>query len=473
MVTTLTQALLNMKFTRQFLLVIVSVLAIGMAIIGFWIGHLIETNAVNRTAAISAVYLESIVESQIQGCTCRGVLNGQSHKELDSLFVSGPLHREVLRFKLWDADGRIGYSSDHAQIGLRFPIAGDLAAAFGGSVKARVSKLEQSDNQPELARWSELLEVYVPIRLGSGNSKEVVAVAEFYLSVDNLKHEIRSAQLRSWALVAASTFAIYLFLSGMVRRASNTIDQQQQGLRFQLQQLTTLLDENDRMREQLREAGVSTTTLNEESLVRIAADLHDGPAQTIAFALMRFDEFSANCRRCSLSPNTTEQELHSIHSALQSSLKDVRKISSGLAIPGMAELSLADAARRAVRDFEHLSGISVRSEIDDTLLKAPISVKITVYRLLQESLTNCWRHAPNGTPSVRVQKSVGEVLVTIADQGAGFDPQSAAVAGRLGLAFMRERVRLLGGIFEVDSAPGRGTVIRARLPLSTDGMIYG
>jgi signal transduction histidine kinase len=227
------------------------------------------------------------------------------------------------------------------------------------------------------------------------------------------------------------------------------------------------------MREQLREAGVSTTTLNEESLVRIAADLHDGPAQTIAFALMRFDEFAATCRGCASSPSAAEQELRSIHSALQSSLKDVRKISSGLAVPGMAELSLADAARRAVRDFEHLSGITVQSKIDDALGAAPLSVKITVYRLLQESLTNCWRHAPKGTPSVRVQKSVGEVLVTVADQGAGFDPQSAAVAGRLGLAFMRERVRLLGGRFEIDSAPGRGTVIRARLPLTTDGMIYG
>lgn len=473
MVTTLKQALLNMNFSRQFLLMIISVLASSMVIIGSWISHLIETNAVNRTAAISAVYLESIVESQMKGWPCGGTLNGQSHDELDHLFVTGPLHREVLRFKLWDAEGRIGYSSDHAQIGRRFPIAGNLASAFGGSVKARISKLEETDNQPESARWSELLEVYVPIRPDSGPDKNVVAVAEFYLSVDNLNREIRSAQLSSWALVAASTFAIYLFLSGMVRRASNTIHDQQRDLRSQLLQMTTLLDENDRMREQLREAGVSTTTLNEEFLVRIAADLHDGPAQTIAFALMRFDEFAATCRGCSSSPGTAEQELRSIHSALQSSLKDVRKISSGLTVPGMAELSLADTARRAVRDFEHRSKISVQSEIDDALGMAPLSVKITVYRLLQESLTNCWRHAPKGSPGVLVHKTNGEVLVTITDHGAGFDPQSAAIAGRLGLAFMRERVRLLGGIFEIDSAPGRGTIIRARLPLSTDGMIHG
>ena len=469
MVTSLRQAYLKLSFSRQFLLAFISILTTGMVVIGLWIGHLIETNAVNRTASISAVYLESIFESQLSNWPCGGALDTQAHDTLDRIFVSGPLRREVLRFKLWEADGHIAYSSDNTQIGLRFPVTGLLAAAFSGKVQARISELDESDNQPEHAQWSELLEVYVPIHSGPNNN---ITVAEFYLSVESLRREIRNAQLRSWALVAFSTVAIYLLLYSMVRRASNTIKEQQRDLRHQLTQLFSLLDENDRMRDQLREAGVSTTTLNEEFLIRIAADLHDGPAQTIAFALMRFDEFAANCRGCGSSPGTADQDLRSIHSALQSSLRDVRKISSGLAIPGMTEMTLADAARRAVRDFEHLSGISVNSEIDDTLGKAPLSVKITVYRLLQESLNNCWRHAPKGTPRVQVQKIAEEVQVTITDHGAGFDPQSAAVAGRLGLAFMRERVRLLGGVFEIDSAIGRGTVIRARLPLSTDEMIH-
>jgi hypothetical protein len=135
-------------------------------------------------------------------------------------------------------------------------------------------------------------------------------------------------------------------------------------------------------------------------------------------------------------------------------------------------MSLADTVRRAVSDFERVSKQTVITEIDDALNKAPLSVKITVYRLLQESLNNCWRHAQGGEPRIHAQRTEGQILVTITDQGAGFDPQKAAVGGRLGLAFMRERVRLLGGIFEIDSAPGRGTVIRARLPLSTDEVIH-
>jgi len=467
----LQQAFSRLSFSRQFMLAIIAVLVIGMAAIGTWIGQQIETNEVNRAAAISAVYVESILAAQLNGWPNLGTLSSESHAELDSLFVEGPLSQKVVRFKLWDADGRIVYSSDHAQQGRRFPIKGQLAAAFTGTLQARVSDLDEADNQPERARWQRLLEVYVPARVG--NHGKIISVAEFYLSMESLQRDIRAAQLRSWGLVAVTTLAIYLLLFSLVRRANNTILDQQRDLRHQLQQLRTALDENDLIRERLREAGVSTTTLNEEFLIRIAADLHDGPAQAIAYALMRFDEFAAACHVCALPPSSAAQDLRSIYSALQSSLRDVRKISSGLVIPGIADLSLAATARRAVRDFEHMSGQTIQTEIDEALDKAPLAVKITVYRLIQESLTNCRRHAPGGAPQVRVHQTDGQdVLVAITDQGAGFDPQEAAVAGRLGLSFMRERVRLLGGVFEVDSAPGRGTCIRARLPLSTNEMIH-
>jgi signal transduction histidine kinase len=470
MLKVLQEAIDRLSFSRQFLLAIIAVLTVGMLVIGSWIGHLIETNAVNRTAAISAVYLESMSAAQLHEWPRGGALDSEAHNELDRIFVEGPLHREVLRFKLWDASGRIDYSNDHAQIGHIFPVSGLLAAAFAGKVQSHISDLDEIDNLPELINWNQLLEIYVPIR--STTDGRVFAVAEFYLSVDKLKHDILAAQERSWALVALSTFAVYLLLYSLVRRASNTIDVQQRDLRKQLKQLHSALDENDRMREQLREAGESTTALNEEFLLRIAADLHDGPAQTIAFALMRFDEFANSGQGSATSAGEANQELSSIQKALQSSLRDVRKISSGLTIPGMTEMSLADTARRAIHDFERLSGQTVQAKIDEIPDKVPLAIKITVYRLLQESLNNCWRHAPGGSPQVLVQKHEKEVLVTISDHGAGFDTHKAFVGGRLGLNFMRERVRLLGGIFEIDSAPGSGTSIRARLPLSTDEMIH-
>ena len=470
MLTTIKQAFNDLSFSRQFMLAIFAVLLIGMVTIGSWMGQQIETSAINRASAISTVYVESFSATQLHDWRSGQIVSDGMRAAFDRIFIESPLHREVLRFKLWDMDGRIAYSTDHAQIGLRYPSKKQFVSAFSGTVQSKISNLLQDDNESEYALGLQLLEIYVPIYTVAHD--EVIGVAEFYLSVENLKQEIRNAKLHSWELVAFSTLAVYFLLYSLVRRANNTIQNQQRDLRNQLEQLLTALGENEQMRERLREAGIRTTALNEEFLVRIAADLHDGPAQTLAFALMRFDEFAVNSLGCSTSQEHAAKDLQSIKSALQSSLRDVRKISSGLVIPGMDELSLAETALRAVRDFERLSGQTVQTEIDETLDKAQLSVKITVYRLIQESLTNCRRHAPGGDTLVQVQKIDSAVLVTITDNGAGFDPQSAAVSGRLGLAFMRERVRLLGGIFEIDSSPGRGTCIRARLSLSTDDMIH-
>lgn len=470
MPTTLKQAFSRLSFSRQFMLAIIAILMIGMAVIGTWIGRQIESSAVNRAAAISAVYMESILAAQFHGLQNLEAPDDRSHAALDRLLVDGPLSRNVVRFKLWNADGRITYSDDHSQLGRRFPVEGRLAAAFTGTLQAGITNLEGAHNQPERERWSRLLEIYVPVRVG--NQDKVISVAEFHLSVENLEHEIHAAQLRSWLLVTVAAFAIYLLLFSLVHRADQTIQRQQRDLRDQLQRLHAALGENERMREQLREAGASTTTLNEEFLIRIAADLHDGPAQAIAFALMRYEEAAAGCLNSASPQGDVAKDLRGIHEALQSSLKDVRKISSGLAMPDIAGLSLADTARRAVRDFERVSGQTVQVEINGAPCEAPLAVRITVYRLLQESLNNCWRHAPGCAPQVRMDQSDGKVLTTITDQGAGFDFEAATASGRLGLNFMRERVRLLGGTFEVDSAPGRGTCIRAALPLSTGGMIH-
>jgi signal transduction histidine kinase len=470
MLISLRRAFCLLSFSRQFMLTIVTVLVIGTVVIGSWIGNQIESSEVSRAASISAIYTESIFGAELHDWPGGEIVDQDTHAVLDRVFVEGPLHREVVRFKLWDASGRIVYSSDNEQIGLRFQPRKNLAAAFTGEVRSRISTLDDADNWPEHRHWPRLLEVYVPIR--SGAHGDVIAVAEVYYAMDTLGREIHAAQLRSWALVSFSTLVLYMLLYGLVSRANETIHSQQRDMSHQLQQLRTVLDENDQMRERLREAGASMTTLNEEFLIRIAADLHDGPAQTIAFALMRLDEFAETCHGCIADKREYAQELPRIQGALQSSLRDVRKISSGLALPGMSDLSLASTARLAVRDFERLTGQKVLIENDEVLDSAPLAVKITVYRLIQESLTNSWRHAPGGSVRVHVHQTGDEVVVAISDQGGGFDPGAAAIGGRLGLAFMRERVRLLGGVFDIDSAPGRGTVIRARLPLSTDEMIH-
>ncbi len=461
----------RLNFSRQFVVVSFAVLVAGMAIIGTWIGHQIESNAVKRAAATAAIYVESILATQLREYMSGGGIGSETHAALDRVFVEGPLRGEVVRFKLWDPDGHIRYSSDHdrsdhAQVGRRFVVGGLLAAAFAGAVQSRISVLDESDNTSERAHWSELIEVYVPLRTGANG--KVSAVAEFYHSMENLGPDIRAAKQRSWLLVTVATAAMFLLLLGMVRRANTTILDQRRDLSSQLQQLRTTLGENDRMRGQLREAVARTTALNEQFLHRVAADLHDGPAQEIALALTRLEALGEARSGGGVLEGNTSRDFETIQRALNASLAELRNIASGLGMPKIADLSLADTVRRVVCDFEDKSATTVQLEVDDALDEAPLAVRITVYRLLQESLANGWLHARGAAQQVRARRAGGQALIEVADQGPGFVPQAAFDSGRLGLAFMRERVRLLGGVFEVASEPGRGTRILVRLPLSLE-----
>jgi len=450
----------RVSFSRQFHLGALVWLVVAMLVSGLWLGRQIKQSSVNRAAAIAAVYVESVLITQLHNRTHLAQFDAQTHAELDRVFLRGPLQRKVVRFKLWNAEGSIVYSSDHAQIGRSFPVDDMLAEALAGELQSRVSDLSDHDNEPEREQWSHLLEVYVPLR--ATPSGAVIGVAEFYHSMENLDKDIRQAQQRSWALVVITTIALYLALLGMVRRANNTIVDQRQDLREQLQQLRASLAENRNMRLQLREAGEQTTALNEKALHRLAADLHDGPAQELSFALLRFDDL---VEVCGCGP---PGDLESLRQALRRALEELRGIASGIGIPGIADLSLAATLRRAVLDFEHRTKSAVEAEIDNTLEAASIATKITAYRVLQESLNNAWLHAPGNPPRVTVRASGSEVGIEVFDAGPGFDTAQADTNGRLGISFMRERVRLLGGSFALESAPGQGTRVLVRLPLSPD-----
>ena len=452
----------HVSFSRQFMLVVAAVFLVATAGIGAWLGRQIEGSAINRAAQVSSAYVESIVTSFLGEWPAAGTLAEPAHEALDRVFLEGPLRDRVVRFKLWDPSGRIIYSEDHAQIGRQYAVEASLAAAFEGRVQSHITYPAKADNLREQQHGSRLLEVYVPVRTKPG--ERVTAVAEFYHSMDAIDGEIVAAKWRSWLLVAAGGAALYALLFSRVRRANLIIVEQQRDLREQLARLRASLADNERMRERLSRAGARTTALNERFLQRIAADIHDGPAQDLSLALLRFDDMARSCSGCERAGSVIEHDLKTIPTALASSLDELRSIASGLGAPGMSELTVPETARRALREGERSRGGAIEASTDESPGEAPLAARITLFRLLQESIANSSRHAPGAALRVRVDRGLAGIEVEVSDDGPGFDPASRAGNGRLGLALMRERVRLLGGAFEVESAPGKGTRIRATIP---------
>jgi signal transduction histidine kinase len=112
------------------------------------------------------------------------------------------------------------------------------------------------------------------------------------------------------------------------------------------------------------------------------------------------------------------------------------------------------------------SGISAVVQLDGALSKLPDDHRTCIYRVVQEALTNCARHAVATNVRVSVHGGSNAVKVTIQDDGVGFDPDNPLTGG-LGLVGIRERVRQLGGNVTITSQARKGTILEVELPLHT------
>ena len=124
----------RLSLARQFLIVSFIILFGGMLALGAWVGQQIEIGVIHRTAAVTALYVDSLVAHHLQELIDTGTLVESHNAEMDSLFFSTPLGERVVAFKIWGSDGRILYSTNPELMGLQFPITGGLEKAFNGGV---------------------------------------------------------------------------------------------------------------------------------------------------------------------------------------------------------------------------------------------------------------------------------------------------------------------------------------------------
>jgi signal transduction histidine kinase len=208
----------------------------------------------------------------------------------------------------------------------------------------------------------------------------------------------------------------------------------------------------------------------ERRLTRVGFDLHDGPLQEIA-------AFALDLRHAREQVATNvEGRLRAIllgrFDDLDGRLAEIdaslRELSHSLESSRITEHPLEEVLRREIDAFEHRTGIPVELDAEPLEREITPSQRIAFYRIVQEALSNIRTHSGATTVSVSVRQAERATLVRVKDDGAGFDVPTMMVAaarrGRLGLVGMSERIRLLGGAFELRSRPGVGTEVVARLP---------
>jgi len=454
----------NLSLAGQFIVAAMTVMVFTMSIYGLWLDERIKSGVVHSTASGAALYINSAVEPHLQSLKDAPVLDAKARRALDMLFTKTPVDgKKVVVIKVWARDGTILYSNKKDIIGKTYPVTARLASAWSGTVSAQLEDEHDEDNARERELMAPLLEIYAPVReIGSDH---IITVVEFYQVAKELRVALQQARIRSSLVVALVTLAMLSFLFAIVRRGSRTIETQQNTLHDRISQLSGLLAQNESLRQRIDELYVRSAETHEAFLRRVGHELHDGPAQLIALALLRLDSL----RPKTASDDTKEEDYERIRGALVDALADIRNISAGLILPELEEVSPAEVLRLAARNHERRTGTRVRCEVDSLPLKLSPLLKSCLYRFTQSALNNAYQHAGGTGQAVSGTHRNGMVEIAVSDAGPGFLPDVKTTNGaRLGLISMRDRVSSLGGTFDLSSAPGAGTRLTARFEVMDD-----
>jgi signal transduction histidine kinase len=425
----------GLSLARQFALAGGFVMLLATAAVGWFVSGRIEELVVRNTANATALYMESFIAPLAQDLADSPQMTMESRARLSALLENTALGRRVVSFKIWREGGLMVDASNTALIGQTFPVTENLVQAWGGEVRAEFEDTADPEDAAENEMNLPLLEIYSPIR--ENRTGRVIAVAEFYEVATQLKTDLIRARLASWATVALIMAVIFSSLFVVVLRGSRTID-------HQLAAMTGLSSRNVALRLRVQGAAARFAAMNDQTLRRVGADLHDGPAQLLGFAALRLDAV-----RDAAGP-AAAPAVEEVARAVKDSIAEIRTISRGLSLPDIDKRSLADL----------ITGLAVAHQA-----RTGSEVAVTC---VQEGLNNGWRHAEGKGQSVHLTLSADELHLRVADRGPGFSaplPGAGLDGATLGLAGLADRVESLGGHFAATNRAGGGAELTMTLDL--------
>jgi len=216
-------------------------------------------------------------------------------------------------------------------------------------------------------------------------------------------------------------------------------------------------------REELREIAAISATAREAEQRRIARELHDELAQTLA-ALKNDLEWLID--RVPQDDAPLARKIAAMHTMARGAVAATRRIASDLRPLMLDDLGFAAAMQWLVEDFRHRHGIACALHVDPPELQLDEPYATAVFRIAQEALANVARHAAASHADVDLVHRDDAIALTIRDDGAGFDPGAPRKSSSFGLVGLRERAYLVGGTLQITTTLGEGTTVEVEIPLS-------
>jgi PAS domain S-box-containing protein len=216
-------------------------------------------------------------------------------------------------------------------------------------------------------------------------------------------------------------------------------------------------------REQLRELSAYVVRMREEERTRISREVHDQLGGALTVLKMSL----ARTARLREGDDELVAQFNDMRTQADGVVKMVRRIASDLRPSVLDDFGLAAAMEWQAQEWSQRTGIACR--LDSSLMPESVALdteqRTAVFRVFQESLTNVARHAHATTVMATLSVEADRLVLVVQDNGQGIDPSAAATHKSMGLLGMRERIREVGGNFEISSRLGQGVTVRVTVPL--------
>ncbi len=210
--------------------------------------------------------------------------------------------------------------------------------------------------------------------------------------------------------------------------------------------------------------------VTEEELQRIILNIHDGPVQKLFAALSQLNLLQARAEEEGRLDPAVMAALARIAGLIEASLAEIKTSLGTFRPPEFARRDLVSVLEGLALQHEEFTSCRVDLEVTSELPRVSLPVKIALYRVLQEALSNVYRHAGVNRAQVGLSSTGGRVRMDVVDEGRGFapppltGPEATERAEHIGLRGMRERISLVGGSLTLSSAPGAGTRLVVEVP---------
>lgn len=399
-----------------------------------------ERQSVNDAARVADLQAEAVVQPALDDGLLRGTPAAVAR--IDRAVRAHVLGPSVVRVKIWSPQGRILYSDEPRAVGLTFPLEEDERSVLTDpTTRAEVSDLQRPENRYERGQ-GKLLEVYRPVWTPNGSALLFETYSPY--------REVTARAGQLWRGFAGITLSSLLFLMLLLLPV--------------LWRLLDRLKRAQRQREALLQRAVDASA---EERRRIAANLHDGVVQELAAT--SFAVAGAAERAAGLGQEQLADGLRASSAAVRSSIGGLRSLLVDIYPPSLRDAGLV-AALDDLADGMRSRDIAITLDLpaDGGTGLGPDGERL-VFRVAQECLRNAARHAAAAQVQVGLHRESGRTVLTVSDDGIGFDPVAVLARpeeGHFGLRVLADVSAEADATLQVSAAPGAGTRWRLMVPSS-------